>query len=62
MAQLTINGSFNCEGGQWNLGGSIEICDAVKLLDTSTKELMKHECGGLQTLLRNHHQVHILFK
>nr|XP_039266073.1 probable tRNA (uracil-O(2)-)-methyltransferase [Styela clava] len=41
----------------WNRGGSILLEDAILLLPTHIKDLMKNECGGLKTLLKNHHQI-----
>ena len=37
--------------------GIIPLSDAVKLFDKDTLMLLKSECGGLQTLLRNHNSV-----
>ncbi|KAF5907065.1 putative tRNA (uracil-O(2)-)-methyltransferase [Clarias magur] len=41
----------------WNLGGSLSIREVAELLDQSTLQTLKKECGGLQTLLKNNHQV-----
>lgn len=41
----------------WNTGGSLLISEVADLLDQSTLQTLKKECGGLQTLLKNNHQV-----
>ncbi|TRZ00906.1 hypothetical protein DNTS_001089 [Danionella cerebrum] len=52
---------LNTENSQcddtWNKGGSMMIGDVASLLDQPTLQALKNECGGLQTLLRNNHQV-----
>ncbi|KAK7169982.1 hypothetical protein R3I94_000275 [Phoxinus phoxinus] len=48
--------SSDC-GDAWNTGGSLLISEVVNLLDRSTLQALKKECGGLQTLLKNNHQV-----
>ncbi|XP_066537309.1 probable tRNA (uracil-O(2)-)-methyltransferase [Hoplias malabaricus] len=42
---------------EWNAGGSLSIHEVAELLDQSTLHMLKKECGGLQTLLKNSHQV-----
>jgi len=42
---------------KWNAGGTLPVGEAVKLLAPDQLKLLKSECGGLQTLLRNHHQI-----
>ena len=37
--------------------GSLPLEEAAALFDRATLEQLKEECGGVQTLLRNHHQV-----
>ena len=37
--------------------GKLHLAEAVKLFDASTLTHLKQEFGGLQTLLRNHHQI-----
>lgn len=58
LDELTVSSSesrvVNCK--LWNSGGSITLCDAAGLLNDSMKQRMKCEYGGLQTLLKNHHQ------
>ncbi|XP_070786079.1 probable tRNA (uracil-O(2)-)-methyltransferase [Enoplosus armatus] len=41
----------------WNRGGSLSVSEVVGLLEQETLQLLKKECGGLQTLLKNNHQV-----
>nr|CAB3267262.1 probable tRNA (uracil-O(2)-)-methyltransferase [Phallusia mammillata] len=53
----TVNLRKKGSGGNWNCGGSMPLNKAIELLDFSLTDMMKNECGGLQTLLRNHHQV-----
>ncbi|XP_074517922.1 putative tRNA (uracil-O(2)-)-methyltransferase [Halichoeres trimaculatus] len=41
----------------WNRGGSLAVSEVAGLLEQETLQLLKKECGGLQTLLKNNHQV-----
>ncbi|XP_054994042.1 probable tRNA (uracil-O(2)-)-methyltransferase isoform X2 [Sorex araneus] len=41
----------------WNPGGSLSLAEVACELDGETRGQLRRECGGLQTLLRNHHQV-----
>ncbi|KAK2863141.1 hypothetical protein Q5P01_002674 [Channa striata] len=41
----------------WNQGGSLALSEVAGLLHQDTLQLLKKECGGLQTLLKNNHQV-----
>ncbi|XP_031440389.1 probable tRNA (uracil-O(2)-)-methyltransferase isoform X2 [Clupea harengus] len=41
----------------WKTGGSLSIGEVAELLEASTLLRLKKECGGLQTLLKNNHQV-----
>ncbi|KAG8508680.1 putative tRNA (uracil-O(2)-)-methyltransferase [Galemys pyrenaicus] len=41
----------------WNRGGSLALADVASELDRETLQRLKRECGGLQTLLKNSHQV-----
>lgn len=43
--------------GDWNRGGSLTVSEVAGLLGHETLQLLKKECGGLQTLLKNNHQV-----
>lgn len=41
----------------WNVGGKISLADLAKLISSDKLKALKSECGGLQTLLKNHSQV-----
>lgn len=41
----------------WNEGGSLSLAEVAAELNPETLQRLKRECGGLQTLLRNNHQV-----
>ncbi|CAM4550208.1 unnamed protein product [Lepidochelys olivacea] len=41
----------------WNKGESLSLREVAEHLDKETLKRLKNECGGLQTLLRNNHQV-----
>ncbi|XP_046905134.1 probable tRNA (uracil-O(2)-)-methyltransferase [Hypomesus transpacificus] len=41
----------------WNRGGSLSVRGVAEMLEQETLQVLKKECGGLQTLLRNNHQV-----
>ncbi|XP_061665265.1 probable tRNA (uracil-O(2)-)-methyltransferase isoform X2 [Syngnathoides biaculeatus] len=43
--------------GDWNRGGSLSLGQVAALLRHDTLKRLKNECGGLQTLLKNQHQV-----
>ncbi|XP_069488129.1 probable tRNA (uracil-O(2)-)-methyltransferase [Ambystoma mexicanum] len=44
-------------GKAWNSGSSLPLMEVAESLDRETLQRLKNECGGLQTLLRNNHQV-----
>ncbi|XP_029944139.1 LOW QUALITY PROTEIN: putative tRNA (uracil-O(2)-)-methyltransferase [Salarias fasciatus] len=46
-------------GGEetWNGGGSLSVGEVAGMLEPETLQQLKKECGGLQTLLKNNHQV-----
>jgi len=51
------------DGGKgWNAGGTIELPDLVDQIrrDFSDFDRLKSECGGLQTLLKNHSSIFIV--
>lgn len=53
----------NSEGGKcWNAGGTIDLPDLVDQIrrDFSDFDRLKSECGGLQTLLRNHSSIFVV--
>ncbi|XP_063780248.1 probable tRNA (uracil-O(2)-)-methyltransferase isoform X2 [Pseudophryne corroboree] len=41
----------------WNRGRCLPLREVAEVLDRETLQRLKNECGGLQTLLRNNHQV-----
>ncbi|XP_070541406.1 probable tRNA (uracil-O(2)-)-methyltransferase [Ptychodera flava] len=41
----------------WNRGGNLSLPKVAEMFDSRTLKQLKNECGGLQTLLRNSHQV-----
>lgn len=45
------------EQPNWNLGGKVSLGDLAKLLTGDQLHALKSECGGLQTLLKNHSQI-----
>nr|XP_054603774.1 probable tRNA (uracil-O(2)-)-methyltransferase [Nothobranchius furzeri] len=52
---LGMSGGASCS--DWNKGGSLSVREVAELLEQETLQLLKKECGGLQTLLKNNHQV-----
>lgn len=46
---------------EWNCGGQLTIREAVGLVSSDDLKQLKKECGGLQTLLRNKHQIFKIF-
>lgn len=49
------------DGRNWNRGGQIPISDVANALSPDLLQRLRFECKGLQTLLKNHHQVCVLF-
>ena len=48
---------------KWNAGGSMHLSDiSGKVLSPDLLKELKSECGGLQTLLRNHNNIFIVGK
>ena len=41
----------------FSVAGTIALGDVIKLFDAETLKRLKSECGGMQTLLRNNHQL-----
>ncbi|XP_006004847.1 probable tRNA (uracil-O(2)-)-methyltransferase [Latimeria chalumnae] len=41
----------------WNRGGSLSLREVAEILEKDLLQKLKRECGGLQTLLKNNHQV-----
>ena len=50
------------EGRSWNQGSSLPLGQVVAALENAEVSLqkLKSECGGLQTLLKNHHHVFVV--
>ncbi|EZA59094.1 hypothetical protein DMN91_008445 [Ooceraea biroi] len=44
-------------GETWNAGGQISIGDVAKLVAPEMLRQLRNECGGLQTLLKNHNHI-----
>ncbi|XP_026154717.1 putative tRNA (uracil-O(2)-)-methyltransferase isoform X2 [Mastacembelus armatus] len=53
MTEKDGGGSFS----DWNQGGTLSVSEVAGLLQQETLQRLKKECGGLQTLLKNNHQV-----
>ncbi|XP_076434847.1 putative tRNA (uracil-O(2)-)-methyltransferase [Babylonia areolata] len=45
------------EGRRWRKGGSVHLGTVAGMLDAETRDDLKSECGGVQTLLRNHSNI-----
>lgn len=61
-AKCLLRGESKVEPGQWNRGGEINLTDLVELLSKDFKDFhrLKSECGGIQTLLRNHSHIFVV--
>eukprot|EP01135_Chromosphaera_perkinsii_P002555 Nk52_evm71s224 gene=Nk52_evmTU71s224 len=46
--------------GEWRAGGVVKLSELSKLFSSADLKRLKSECGGLQTLLRNQHQVFLV--
>ncbi|XP_067435816.1 probable tRNA (uracil-O(2)-)-methyltransferase [Thunnus thynnus] len=60
VANVLLGMTVDDGGGlstDWNRGGSLSVSEVAGLLEQETLQLLKKECGGLQTLLKNNHQV-----
>ncbi|XP_045330650.1 probable tRNA (uracil-O(2)-)-methyltransferase isoform X2 [Leopardus geoffroyi] len=64
VGRLLLDAERPCAGSSpsgslkaWNRGGSLSLADVASELDGETLRRLKRECGGLQTLLKNNHQV-----
>ncbi|XP_011163380.1 probable tRNA (uracil-O(2)-)-methyltransferase [Solenopsis invicta] len=44
-------------GETWNAGGQIDIGEVAKLIAPEKLRQLRNECGGLQTLLKNHSHI-----
>uniref|UniRef100_A0A0N5AMT1 tRNA (uracil-O(2)-)-methyltransferase n=1 Tax=Syphacia muris TaxID=451379 RepID=A0A0N5AMT1_9BILA len=47
----------NISATDWRQGGEVSLSEVIDILDEKDKLLLKSSCGGLQTFLKNHHQV-----
>lgn len=47
----------DCEGVVWNRGGQLSIKEIVEKIPVDKLKKLKNECGGVQTLLKNHHYI-----
>merc|ERR1712098_971696 len=43
----------------WSPGGELTIRKIASLFPSSTLKRLKSECGGVKTLLKNHHQIFV---
>ena len=61
---LSEQNSIIISGKHWNAGKTISLATiANKLMEENFKlEKLKQECGGLQTLFRNHHYIFVVEK
>lgn len=53
------------EGGamaRWNAGGQASLGELAELISSDRLRKLKSECGGLQTLLKNNHQIFQVMK
>lgn len=46
----------------WNIGGQMALGDLIKFIPATHLQKLKSECGGLQTLLKNNHQIFLVQK
>lgn len=44
----------------WRDGEFTPLQDLIKLLSSERRQKLKNECGGLQTLLKNHHHIFVV--
>lgn len=42
---------------EWSVGGTLALKSVIELLSDSERKILKENAGGLQTLLKNHHNV-----
>ena len=61
---LSQSNIVQMNGRSWNQGGSLPLGDIVGRLQADGVDLsqLKQECGGLQTLFRNHHFIFVVEK
>ncbi|KAJ2952902.1 hypothetical protein O0L34_g7267 [Tuta absoluta] len=46
-----------CLDSTWSVGKIVDLNEVVKLIPQDDLKALKSECGGIQTLLRNNHQI-----
>jgi len=54
---ISLEPSFVDRYANWNCGGKLTMPEAVEMIAADELQQLKQECGGLQTLLKNKHQV-----
>ena len=61
-AKCLLESGSQRENGEWNRGGEINLTDLVGLLSRDFKDFhrLKSECGGIQTLLKNHSHIFVV--
>lgn len=47
----------NSSDPEWNIGKTVEINELVQLIPKEKLSFLKSECGGIQTLLKNNHNI-----
>lgn len=58
LLEITVGNSEGpAAASDWNRGGSLSVGEVASLIEPETLLRLKKECGGLQTLLKNNHQV-----
>lgn len=65
IVDLIVNGLLSHENYQenWNAGGKLQLSKiSQEILNPTLLKELKSECGGLQTLLRNHNHIFIVDK
>jgi len=50
------------DGSKWNFGRIVQIEELVRLFDKELLAKLKQECGGIKTLLKNHHQLFEMYE
>lgn len=61
LFDFVLNASDEVRDG-WRCGGEVPLAQLAGLLSDEDKKLMKDQDGGLQTFLRNHHQIFHVFQ
>ncbi|KAJ0180691.1 hypothetical protein K1T71_004095 [Dendrolimus kikuchii] len=50
----------SAKNGNWNAGKIVAINEVVQLIPPDKLKFLKSECGGLQTLMKNHHHIFLV--